>query len=249
MMRLPIGMVIASVIVFHVGAGQSDQDTLSHLRTVLSVSYGIASSAPDGKNIASHTANDGSSLNTNQFSQTGTTVRPIDEIVLTCTMRPSDDPKIVLLRAGRIQCAYHYSVNMDETAGSSVRVGDVTYERNEQYTVYPFSVGVGLSTKRSEFELHGEFMYALAMVTEGTTITTPEEAFSLPSKIYRTSGVGTSAAAQFNLVMGPTASMRFEAGYRYLSFDEFKDPDTNSSTGLDFTTSGYFLTIGVGYGF
>lgn len=204
----------------------------------LSFTYGISAINPAEINdkIAESNA---------ALGATAKSIKWMPELAGSVTIRPADDFKIIILRAGYMNTERQFSFSVPETQTSSTSTGVTQGSLTETYTAYPFSIGVGGTTEKGDMQLQMEFIYALGYVSEEgsyTSSTGKKTAFTR-SEFSPTYGfrVDVSMIAPITPMIG----LQFDFGYRYLRFDEFEDEVTAQPSPIEFSMSGIQGSLGL----
>ncbi|NUN70081.1 MAG: hypothetical protein HUU02_10265 [Bacteroidetes bacterium] len=184
----------------------------------------------------------------NQFTLRSNVVEPTTEYLVTVSVRPEGDHKILNLRIGEIRNSFRFTTTMSTILPDGTPAGSMVVVSEEQYQVIPVSIGASVSTIPPLLHVYADAIYAWATMTE-------VQSYSLndgPS-IPLTSSTFTSASGGFRIGGGITFSFTkrtaivLDLGYRGLGFYSFYR-ENGSSSGLDYTISGMYGMIGLSFG-
>jgi hypothetical protein len=212
--------------------------TIAETKYRFSLTYGITAVNPE--DINTHIASSNAA-----FGSTTKSVKSLPELTAALSFRPQNDFKIIILRGGYISSERMFQFSIPETKNNSTPIGTTTGTITETYTAYPISIGVGGTTEKSDAQFQMEFIYGLGYVTEegsftsstGTKTSYTRSIFS-PTYGFRVNG---SIVVPITSLVG----LQFEAGYRYLMFDEFEDEATAQTSPLEFSMSGIQGSLGL----
>ncbi len=157
--------VLLSLLIVYGAKAQHADSSFVPPKFRLALSFGVAAMNPD--QINDHIATSDEALGSSAQS-----IKSMPELAAALTIRPNQDTKILILRGGYLWTERDYSFAVPETDTSSTPVGKVKGQITEKYSAYPFSVGVGLSTLASDFQVELDFIYALGYITESGSFTT-----------------------------------------------------------------------------
>ncbi|MDE3058039.1 MAG: hypothetical protein KGJ59_08795 [Bacteroidota bacterium] len=203
-----------------------------------SASFGIAVMNPDDINNRIATTNA-------TFGSTAKTVKSMPEISAALAIRPMRDAKIIVLRGGYLWAKRDFNFTMPQTDTSSTPTGEVNGTITETYTAYPFSIGVGLATLKSDAQLQVEFIYAIGYIKEdGAFITSDGKRTSYSSSLF-SPAYGFRVAVQFAVPITEMLSLHLEVAYRGLTLDSYEDDQTGMTSPIEFRMTGISGTMGL----
>jgi hypothetical protein len=217
-------------------AQQSDSTAVSKYR--LSLTYSFCAVNPE--DINNHIASSNAS-----FGSTTKSIQSLPELSATFSVRPREDAKIILLRAGYLWAARDFSVSIPETDTSSAPIGRITGKISETYSAYPFSIGVGLATLNSDLQLELEFIYAVGYIRESGALIDASGNKTSYSNSLSSPAYGFRIAGQTAVPITQVISLYLEVAYRGLSFNDFTDQSTAQSSSVQFSLSGVSGNIGL----
>ncbi|HTY11815.1 MAG TPA: hypothetical protein VMF88_12175 [Bacteroidota bacterium] len=205
----------------------------------IAASYGADAMNPDQINdrIAETNGALGSSTNS---------IKSMPEFSGTLTIRPNQDTKIVVLRAGYSWTERDYAFSVPETEGSSTPIGKVRGSITEKYSVYPFSIGAGLSTLSSDFQIELDFIYALGYISENGSFTATTGTTTYSNTLF-SPAYGFRIAAQTSVPLTPSVSLQLEVAYRGLKFEDFENQGNAQPSNIEFSVSGVTGSIGLAF--
>ena len=230
--------LFVTTLIIHSVLSAQELQIIPESKFRLSLTYGITAVNPEDINtrIASSNA---------AFGSTTKSLKSMPEMTATISLRPTDDMKVVILRGGYILSKREFSFSVPETQNGPTPTGTTNGTITETYTAYPLSIGIGGTTEKSDAQFQLEFIYGLGYVREEGTYTSSagkktsySRSLFSPTYGFRVNG---SIVAPLTSFIG----LQFEAGYRYLLFDEFEDEITAQSSPLDFSMSGIQGRIGL----
>jgi len=230
-------ILLLSLFIAHGLLAQRGDSAAGVQKFRLAATYGVDAVNPDQINdrIAATNGALGSSTNS---------IKSMPEISGSLVIRPNQDNKIVILRAGYTWTDRDYTFFVPQTDTSSKPIGTVKGTITEKYSVYPFSIGAGLSTLNSDFQVELDFIYALGYITENGTFaatgTTTAYSNTLFSPAY-----GFRIAGQTSVPLTPTLALQLEIAYRGLKFEDFENQMNAQPSNIEFSVSGISGTIGV----
>lgn len=206
----------------------------------ISLSYGISAMNPDEINqrIASSNA---------AFGSTTKSIKSMPELAATLVFRPSNDVKVVLLRACYLSTERQYPFSIPETSNGPTPIGTTEGTISETYSAYPFSLGIGFASMKSDMQFHIEFIYALAYVSENGSYTLSNGQHASYSRTLFSPSYGLKVAGTLIAPLSSNIGLQFDVGYRYILFDEFEDETTAQSSPLDFSMIGIQGSIGLSF--
>ena len=174
-------------------------------------------------------------------------IKSMPEFSSSLTIRPNQDTKIVVLRAGYSWTERDYAFTVPETDLSSTPVGRVRGSITEKYAVYPFSIGAGLSTLSSDFQIELDFIYALGYITENGSFTTVQGTTTSYTNTLFSPAYGFRVAAQTSVPLTQTLSLVLEVSYRGLKFEDFENQTNAQPSNIEFSVSGVTGSIGLAF--
>jgi hypothetical protein len=237
MKRLLGVFLILSAI--HYSQAQQTDSMFVPAKFRFSVDFGIVAMNPDDINnrIAVTNATFGSSAKT---------IKSMPELSAALIVRPMQDAKVLVLRGGYLWAARDFNFTMPQTADSSATpVGEVNGTITETYTVYPFSIGIGLATLKSDAQLQIDFIYAVSYITEEGSFTTSDGKRSSYSSSLFSPGYGFRVAGQFAVPITELLSLHLELAYRGLMLDSYEDDRTGMTSPIEFRMSGISGNMGL----
>jgi hypothetical protein len=234
-MKLKFIILLCSV--FAVNKAQDGQ-TIPESKLRVSFTYGVTGTNPT--NINEHISTSNAVFN----SQTKS-IKSLPEAAATLSFRPNDDLKVVVLRGGWISAERNFSFSTSATQNSSTPTGTIDGTIKETYTAYPISVGVGISTVKSDAQFQIEFIYALGYVKEEGKYTAPSGAATSYTRSLFSPTYGFRAAGSIVARITSSVGLQFEAGYRYLHFNEFEDEFTAQPSPIEFSMTGIQGSVGL----
>ncbi len=219
-----------------VGAQEISTDEPSKFR--FSVTYGLTMINPEAINsrIAASNA---------VFGSQTKSLKSIPELAVTVTLRPVEDLRVIILRAGYVSSFRDFPITIPEsqngTTSGAVTTGTIT----ETYSAYPISLGIGAANAKHDLLAQLELIYGYGYVREeGNYTSSAGKRTSYSRTVFSpTYGFRVSGA-----VISPISSMiglRLEAAYRYLYFDEFEDEVTAQPSTIEFSMTGVQFNAGL----
>ena len=215
---------------------QDEDDSYRKFRAV--ISFGVTPINPE--QINDRIGNSNYLLNSETKS-----IKSLPEFAATISIRPQDDFKILILRAGHASIERTFRISLPQTTTSSTPTGTITGEVVETYSVVPFSFGIGATTRKSDVKFQIELIYALSTVTEeGNYKTTSGDNISY-SRELTSPAYGLRVAGNASVPINPTVSIVFELGYRMMTFDEYEDERALRYNFFEFPVNGVNLSAGL----
>jgi hypothetical protein len=231
--------VLLSLLIAYCAQAQHADSSFVPPKFRLALSFGVAAMNPD--EINDHIATSDEALGSSAQS-----IKSMPELAAALTIRPNQDTKILVLRGGYLWTERDYSFTVPETDTSSTPVGKVKGQITEKYSAYPFSVGVGLSTLASDFQVELDFIYALGYITENGSFTTAGGTTSYSNTLF-SPAYGFRIAAQTTVPLTPAISVQLEIAYRGLKFEDFENEVNAQPSNIEFSMSGISGSLGVSF--
>lgn len=219
-----------------VGAQESVAEELTKFR--FAVTYGLTMINPEliNSRIAASNA---------VFGSTTKSFKSIPELAATVTLRPVEDLRVIILRAGYISSSREFPFTIPESNNGTTTGAVTTGTITETYSAYPISIGIGATNPKQDLIAQLELIYGLGYVLEEGAYTSStgqktsyERTVFSPTYGFRVSGA----------VISPISSMvglRIEVAYRYLHFDEFENEATAQPSTIEFSMSGVQFNAGL----
>lgn len=188
--------------------------------------------------------NDGIANTNYTLNSEAKSIKSVPEFGVTLSVRPQNDFKVLVLRAGYASVERVFTLSVPQTSTGTVPIGIITGDITETYAFTPISFGIGATDQRSENQFQIEFIYATSTITEkGTYRLTSGERIST-SRELTSPAYGIRAAGHVTLRLTPTAGISMELGYRYLVFDEYEDAKAARYNFLEFPVNGVTAAAG-----
>lgn len=214
----------------------SAQEEKPFVRSKIMVQYGV--SLVDPRQI-----NDRIAMTNQVLGSNAKTIKNLPELSATVVFRPQNDFKIVLVRAGYATVERLFDVSLPWTDAAGGVLGSIDGTITETYTVYPFSLGVGMMSDDGASQFQLELCYALAEIgEEGSYRTDRSMSYShtLTSEAYSIRVAGSVAVP-----VTPWLGVTVELGYRYLLFDEFEDEKGATAPWVEMPLHGVNGSVGL----
>jgi hypothetical protein len=202
------------------------------------LAFGIDAMNPDQINDRIATSNQA-------LGSSAQSIKSMPEVSAALTIRPNQDQKILILRAGYLWAERDFAFALPETDSSSTPIGKVRGEIKETYSAYPFSIGIGLSTLASDLQVELDFIYAVGYITENGSYTTTEGATSSYTNTLFSPAYGFRIAAQTSVPVTPNLSIMLELAYRGLKFESYENQVNAAPSDVEFSMSGISGNIGI----
>jgi len=232
--------ILISLFVAYCAKAQHPDSSVLAPKFRFSLSFGIQAMNPEQINDRIATSNEA-------LGSLARSIKSMPELAAALTIRPNQDTKILVLRGGYLWAERDYSFSSPETKTSSTPVGEVQGLIKEKYSAYPLSVGVGLSTLSSDFQVEIDFIYALGYLTENGSFTTSEGTTTSYSNSLFSPAYGFRIAAQTTVPLSSAISVQLEIAYRGLKFEEFENEVNAQPSDIEFSTSGVSGSIGLSF--
>lgn len=228
-------------------------DTAGYPLIRFSVGYGINGVTAENVNIESHrpqTQRDknGKPVTLEFFSLRSEVTESITDILFSVSIRPEKDYKILNVRVGKMWNAFRYTTVMPQTLSDGSAGGSIVVESEERYTVVPLSLGASITTPIPLFQIYADIIYAWAWMNEVQRYTMPDGAVSqLPETTYHTATIGFRTGFGIIISITKKFAVTGDWGYRGLGFYNFS-AQNGRGTGLDYSISGAYGTVGLSLG-
>jgi hypothetical protein len=230
------GIAIILCLWFSMACAQDTSATLVKYKVTLT--YGIAFMKPDE-------INDHITISNDEQGSSAKIIESMPEAAITISIRPQWDSQIITARAGYMFITRMYDVNIPETTTSSTIVGRTTGTVKETYTMYPFSLGVGLASRTFGSQLQLEFIYGLGYIDEGQSYVSSTGVETSHSRTLSSSAYGFRLAGNMTVQFSERIGLTLEGNYRYLVFKDYEDQMTGRTEDIKFNTSGLGGAIGL----
>ena len=178
----------------------------------------------------------------------GSTTKSIEsmpELSATLTIRPMEDAKIVILRGGYLWADRSFSLSVPQTDTSPTSSGQIKGSISDTYSAYPFSIGIGLATLKSDAQLTLEFIYAVGYIDENGSFTTADGGTTSYSRSLFSPAYGFRIAAQTAVPLTSILGLHLEIAYRGLTFSDFEDQSSAQPSLINFSLTGVSGNIGL----
>lgn len=228
-------------------------DTAGYPLVRISAGYGINGGNAESANMDFHQQKNpvdskGNTIFANQFSARSEVTNPTTEYLVTVSVRPEADFKILNLRIGQMRNAFRYTTTIPRILPDGNTDGSIVAVTEEHYQVTPVSVGAAITTIKPLFRLYVDAVYAWVSMSEDQHYTlTDGTRVQLPSIHYTSSSIGFRAGVGMTISFSKKVAVDLDWGYRGLGFYHFI-ADNGPSIGLDYTTSGAYGMIGMSLG-
>jgi hypothetical protein len=226
------------IILFITPITAQELQTISESKYRFSFTYGITAVNPE--NINTHIATSNAA-----FGSTTKSIKSLPELTASLSLRPQNDFKIIILRGGYISSERIFQFSIPETKNNPTPTGTTTGTITETYSAYPISIGVGGATEKSDAQFQMEFIYGLGYVTEEGSYTSSTGNKTSYTRSLFSPTYGFRVNGSVIVPIATNIGLQFEAGYRYLMFDEFEDEATAQSSPLEFSMSGIQGSLGL----
>lgn len=214
--------------------------TIAETKYRFSLTYGITAVNPE--DINTHIASSNAA-----FGSTTKSVKSMPELTAALSLRPQNDFKIIILRGGYISTERIFQFSVAETQNNSTPTGTTTGTITETYTAYPISIGIGGTTEKSDAQFQMEFIYGLGYVNEEGNYTSSSGKKTSYTRSFFSPTYGFRVNGSIIVPITTNIGLQFEAGYRYLRFDEFEDETTAQSSPIEFSMTGIQGSLGVSF--
>ena len=231
-------LIFISLFIAHCAEAQRADSAAVVPKFRFSVSFGIDAMNPDQINDRIATSNEA-------LGSLTQSIKSMPEISASLTIRPNQDTKILILRGGYLWTERDYLFYVPETDTSSTPIGKVKGSITEKYSAYPLSIGVGLSTLASDFQVELDFIYALGYITENGSFTTTGGTTTSYSNTLFSPAYGFRIAVQTTVPLTPNISVQLEIAYRGLKFEDFENQVNAQPSDIEFSMSGVSGSVGV----
>lgn len=232
-------LILMSLFIAYCAQAQHVDSSAVAPKYRFALSFGVDAMNPD--QINDHIAASNEALGSLAQS-----IKSMPELAAALTLRPNQDTKIIVLRGGYLWTERDYSFSVPETDTSSTPIGKVKGQITEKYSAYPLSIGVGLSTLSSDFQVELDFIYALGYITENGSFTTAGGTTSYSNTLF-SPAYGFRVAAQTTVPLTPNISLQLEIAYRGLKFEDFENQVNAQPSNIEFSMSGVSGSVGVSF--
>jgi hypothetical protein len=232
--------ILISLFITYCAQAQGADSLAVAAKYRFSLNYGVQAMNPEQINDRIATSNEA-------LGSLASSIKSMPELSAAVTIRPNRDTKILVLRGGYLWAERDYSFSLPETDTSSTSTKKVKGLITEKYSAYPFSIGIGLSTLASDFQVEIDFIYALGYMTENGSFTTAEGITTSYSNSLFSPAYGFRIAAQTSVPLTTSISLQLEIAYRGLKFNDFENQVNAQPSDIEFSMSGISGSIGLSF--
>jgi len=232
--------IFSVIILFVTLVNAQELQTIPGSKYRFSFTYGITAVNPE--EINNHIASSNAAL-----GSTTTSFKSLPELSAMVTLHPQNDFKVFVLRGGYISDERVFQFSIPETQNSSTSTGKTIGTITETYSAYPFSIGIGGTTVNSDAQFQMEFIYALGYIKEEGNYTSSSGIKSSYMRSFFSPTYGFRVNGSLIVPLSSVIGLQFEAGYRYLLFDEFEDEITAQPSPIEFSMTGIQGSLGLSF--
>lgn len=237
-MKKHIVYIIFFVLIAQLHAQEAVIEKSEYSKVRFAFTFGITPMNPD--QINQHIGESNYALGSEAKS-----IKSLPEFGATVTLRPMNDAKIIILRAGFANSERIFNFSMDQTSSNDSPIGKLEGSITETYAFYPLAFGVGAATANNDLQFQAEFIYGLSYVTEEGTFRTTNGTSSTYLHEFFSPAYGLRVAGNSTVAFSENVGLLMELSYRYLVFDEYEDNKSLPVHFFEFPISGITASAGI----